>query len=154
MIYNDFDVIDKKYSILYSDPPWSYSTWNKSEGDSSVTKTAEKHYPTMDVGDIKKIPVADIAEDDSVMLMWATYPCLHEAMTLMEYWGFEYRTVAFTWVKKNKKSNTWFVGLGHYTRANAEICILGKRGRGVKRESNNVHSVLDNRIEGHSKKPR
>lgn len=57
--------------------------------------------------------------------MWATFPQIADALRVMEAWGFEYKTCAFVWIKKNRKSNTNFWGMGAYTRANAEICLLG-----------------------------
>ena len=152
-VFNTIESIERKYQIIYVDPPWSYKTWNKAEGDDKHTKTAEKHYPTMDIKDIMEFDVGSITEDDSVLLMWATFPCLPEAMNLIDAWGFTYVTNAFTWVKRNKKSEGWFWGLGHYTRANAEICLLARKGRGVKRINKSVHSVCDARISKHSEKP-
>ena len=71
----------------------------------------------------------------------------------MEVWGYEYKTVAFTWVKRNKKGIGWFLGLGNYTRANAEICLLGTKGKGLPRMSHSVRQILDDRIRKHSQKP-
>jgi N6-adenosine-specific RNA methylase IME4 len=138
----------KKYECLYADPPYSYRVWGKKGSG----RTAENHYPTMRLQDICALPVAGIAADNSILFLWATYPQLQEAMKIIEAWSFEYRTVAFTWVKRNKKSDGWFVGLGHYTRANAEVCLLATRGR-PRRVSKSVRQVIDAPIERHSKKP-
>ena len=67
-------------------------------------------------------------------------------------WGFKYKTCGFTWVKRNKVADTWFFGLGAWTRANAELCLIGTRGR-IPRVSNKVSQVVDTHIEEHSKKP-
>lgn len=139
---------DKKYNIIYADPPWSYKVWNKKEGG----RTAESHYQTMKIDEIKRLPVGGLAADDCVLFMWATYPCLNEALETIKAWGFKYKTVGFTWVKRNKKSDTWFWGLGHWTRANAEICIIATKGK-PKRISKSVHSIIDAPVEEHSKKP-
>ena len=40
--------------------------------------------------------------------MWATFPQIADALRVMEAWGFEYKTCAFVWIKKNRKSNTNF----------------------------------------------
>ncbi len=79
-------------------------------------------------------------------------PKLNECWDLIHKWGFEYKTVAFTWVKRNKKSESWFWGMGRWTRANAEICLLATKGK-PKRMDAGVHSVLDTPIQEHSKKP-
>ena len=84
--------------------------------------------------------------------MWATFPKLENALYVMRCWGFEYKTVAFTWVKKNKKANTPFFGMGKWTRSNAEICLIGIRNK-VKRQSASVSQVIISEILEHSKKP-
>ena len=80
-------------------------------------------------------------------------PKLPVAFDVIKAWGFNYKTCAFTWVKRNRVSReTWFTGMGHYTRANAELCLLGTRGR-PRRVDASVHQIIDTPIEGHSKKP-
>ena len=140
--------MNAKYSVIYADPPWSYRTWNnKGSG-----RTAENHYPTMTLHDICALPVADIADKDCALFLWATFPNLPQAFEAIKAWHFEYKTVAFCWVKRNKKSSSWFVGLGHWTRANAEICLLATKGK-PQRISKSVRQIVDTPIERHSKKP-
>ena len=79
-------------------------------------------------------------------------PKLNECFELISNWGFTYKTVAFTWIKKNKKSNTYFWGMGGWTRANPELCLLATKGN-PKRINAGVHSVVDAPIQEHSKKP-
>ena len=98
------------------------------------------------------LPVEKLADDDSVLFMWVTMPFLEEAFDVMRSWGFEYKTCAFTWIKQNKKADTLFWGMGNWTRANAELCLLGVRGK-PKRMDAGVHSVIMSHIEEHSKKP-
>ena len=93
-----------------------------------------------------------LEDDDSVLFMWVTMPFLEEAFDVMRSWGFEYKTCAFTWIKQNKKADTLFWGMGNWTRANAELCLLGVRGK-PKRMDAGVHSVIMSHIEEHSKKP-
>jgi len=137
-----------KYSIIYADPPWTYRVWSKK----GLGRSAASHYNTMSLGRIKALPVKDIAAKDSVLFLWVTYPNLSEGLDVLKSWGFIFKTVAFTWVKRNKKSNTWFWGMGYWTRANPEICLLGTRGH-PKRKSKKVHSIIDERIRDHSRKP-
>lgn len=113
---------------------------------------AENHYPTMDIKDICALPVADIAAKDSALFLWATFPMLPEALRVIEAWGFKFKTVAFVWLKKNKKADSWFYGLGFWTRSNAEICLLATRGK-PKRQDNSIHQFIISPLEGHSKKP-
>lgn len=144
---------DKKYTAIYADPPWSYrqcGTGPKSRGN------AAQHYNTMTTDDICALPVKNLAGGGSVCFMWATFPQIADALRVMEAWGFEYKTCAFVWIKKNRKSNTNFWGMGAYTRANAEICLLGitpgfKPAAQIK--SHAVHQVIESPVEEHSKKP-
>lgn len=106
----------------------------------------------MTVPQICELPVADIAAKDSVLFLWATFPNLPEAFEVIQAWGFTYKTVAFVWVKQNKKAPSWFWGLGFWTRSNAEICLLATKGK-PKRQSARIHQIIDSPIEGHSKKP-
>lgn len=137
----------KKYSIIYCDPPWAYKVWS----DKGKSRSAETYYQTME--DVSKIDISAITATDSVLLMWATYPCLQEALKLGKDWGYTYKTVAFTWIKKNTKSNTNFVGMGYYTRANAEICLLFTKGKPLKRQSKAVQQIIEHKIGKHSQKP-
>lgn len=71
---------------------------------------------------------------------------------MIDAWGFTYKTVAFCWVKQNRKSPSLFWGLGHWTRANAELCLLATKGS-PKRQSARVHQIVMTPVEAHSKKP-
>ena len=138
----------KKYNVILADPPWSFRAWS-SKG---MGRSAEQHYPTMRLEDIKALPVSDLAAGDCVLFLWATFPMLKEALEVIYTWGFTYKTVSFTWVKENRKSPGLFWGLGYWTRANAEVCLLATRGS-PKRQSAAVHQVILSPIERHSKKP-
>ena len=85
----------KKYQIIYADPPWRYDR-------SGVQGSAEKIYPTMTQEDICNLPVADITDKDAVLFLWATFPKLREALQTIKSWGFQYKSVAFVWLKRNK----------------------------------------------------
>ncbi len=138
----------KKYQIIYADPPWSFKTYS----DKGKDRSPEKHYNTMSKQDIQNLPISTISADDCVLFLWVTFPCLKEGIELIEKWGFEYKTCAFNWVKRNKISDSWFWGLGYWTRANSEICLLATKGN-PKRISKSVHQIVDDRIMQHSKKP-
>ena len=140
---------DKKYNIIYADPPWQYTAYH---GKGKDKHSAENHYPCMDKKSIQELPIQDICEDDCTLFLWVTFPCLEEGLELIKAWGFKYKTCAFTWVKQNKKSNSLFWGLGFWTRSNAEICLIATKGK-PKRRSASVHSVIVSHIEEHSKKP-
>ena len=106
----------------------------------------------MSIDELCALPVETLAEKDCLLFLWATFPQLPEALRLIRAWGFTFKTVAFVWLKLNKKSPTWFYGLGYWTRGNAEICLLAKRGK-PKRRSAGVHQFIISPVEEHSKKP-
>lgn len=140
---------DKKYDIILCDPPWQFLTWSNKGKD----RSAEKHYATMAKYDIQKLPVSNISAKNSVLFLWATAPCLIEALELIKAWGFTYKTVGFTWVKQCKKSDKLFTGMGYYTRANAEFCLLATKGKILERKSHSISQIIVSHIEEHSKKP-
>lgn len=138
----------KKYKIIYADPPWQYRVYSqKSQG-----RSAENHYHTMNIKDIMALPVDKIADKDCILFLWITFPCLKEGIEVMERWGFKYKTCGFNWVKRNKKKNTYFMGLGFWTRSNSEVCLIGTKGQ-PKRVSKSVPQICDARIMEHSRKP-
>jgi len=139
------DLPNKKYQIIYADPPWSYQGKMM---NSSVTD----HYSVMTIDDICKLPVKDISDNNCILFMWVTLPKLNEFMKVIKSWGFEYKSTAFVWCKKNKISDSFFLGLGRWTRANPEICVLATKGK-PKRLSNSVRQLQVFPIEQHSKKP-
>ena len=136
---------DQKYSVIYADPPWSYR--NK-----GTRAAADRHYSTMSIEDIKSLPVADIAAENCVLFLWATFPMLSEALETIRAWGFDYKTAAFVWAKQNRRSPGWFWGLGNWTRSNPEVCLLAVRGRPA-RASASVHSLIEAPVGRHSAKP-
>lgn len=136
------------FSIIYADPPWYYDG-GAVQGESA----ADRHYETQKCDRIARLPVGDIAAWNSVCFMWATYPCLQEALYVLRAWGFSYRTVAFTWVKINSKSGKPHFGMGAYTRANAEICLLGTRGHSLERKDKGVRQLIQSDLYDHSIKP-
>jgi N6-adenosine-specific RNA methylase IME4 len=138
---------NKKYQIIYADPPWSYR-----DKALAGNRGAGCKYQTQERDWIDNLPVSDIADNNCVLFLWVTMPKLNECWDLIEKWGFKYKTVAFTWVKRNKKSDSWFWGMGRWTRANAELCLLATKGK-PKRINAGVHSIIDTSIEKHSKKP-
>ena len=145
---NNSTPLNPQYNILYCDPPWKYHVWGK-KGASSA---AENHYPTMPLADICALSVGSIAAQDSALFLWVTCPNLQQSFEVIKAWGFTYKTVAFVWIKKNKKADSLFWGLGHWTRANAELCLLATKGN-PRRVSKSVHQVIMTPIEAHSKKP-
>lgn len=144
----ELPVGERKYSVIYADPPWSFEVWSGAGKD----RAAENHYPTMTQADIEALPVADMAADDCVLFLWAVMPQLQEALDVISAWGFEYKTCAFVWVKTTQDGERPATGMGYWTRANAEICLLATRGTPVRLNAD-VHQIVQTPRQEHSRKP-
>lgn len=150
----DIFTTEKKYDIIYADPPWS-SDYH-SGGLVHGRGLARQHYSVMSTIDIAHLPIQSISKDNSILFLWATYPCLSSALYVIKEWGFRYITAGFTWIKTNKKSGTFYFGMGNYTRANAEICLIGvsKRFKNKSQiKSRKVSSLIVSEKREHSRKP-
>tara|TARA_R100001530_G_C4312111_1_gene153338 strand:- start:94 stop:642 length:549 start_codon:yes stop_codon:yes gene_type:complete len=138
---------DKKYNIIYADPAWSYKDKLNHHGGS-----AESHYNTMTIQEIYDLPIKNITADNCFLFLWVTFPNLIDCLEVFKHWGFTYKTVGFIWVKTNKQNNDPFFGIGHYTKSNAELCLLGIKGK-PQVISNSVSSVVQSHRQEHSVKP-
>lgn len=141
----------RKYGVIYADPPWSFRNWSAR----GTGRNAVSHYDCLNSDAIAALPIADLAADDCALFLWATDPLLPRAFELIEAWGFEYKTVGFYWVKLNatpKHDADYFTGLGYWTRANPEQCLLATRGKPPRRAKDVRRLVVDKRRE-HSRKP-
>ena len=137
----------KTYNIIYADPPWTYYVWtSKDKG-----RTASAHYETMSTENICALPVANITASDCILFLWTTCPNLPDALRVVNSWGFTYKTVAFVWVKTNRDGSP-FMGLGHWSRANAELCLLATKGK-PKRVNKAVNQIVFAPKREHSRKP-
>ena len=134
---------NKKYSIILADPPWHF--WG------GGWKNQTQHYKTMSMEEIKNLPVKELADDNCILFLWVTFPVLKDAFAIMEAWGFEYSTCGFNWVKKTKNGG-WHFGLGYWTRANSELCLIATKGKPV-RQSASVSQIIDSVVGEHSEKP-
>lgn len=139
----------KKYQIIYADPPWKHGNWYQSE---DVKRNAADHYSVLDTKTICELPIASLADDNCALLLWAIFPCMPDAFEVIKSWGFGYATCAFVWVKMNETGFGLFTGLGNYTRANAEICLLGMKGS-IPRQSHSIQQVILSPVLEHSRKP-
>ncbi|AUN25427.1 hypothetical protein RSJ21_09255 [Clostridium botulinum] len=139
---------NKKYQIIYADPPWQYKQ-NWGNGSNEHT------YPTMKFNDIKALPVERIAEKESHLYMWVTNPFLKEGLELCKAWGFEYKTL-ITWVK-TYKDGTPEMGMGYYFRGCTEHMIFGVRSKKkvLNKTTKNLFCAVNPRWLGgkHSEKP-
>jgi len=137
------------YKLIYADPPWGFR--NKNTGG-SMKSGAAHHYPTMSIGDIKNMPIPDIAGKDSVLVMWWVGSQPQEALDLTRHWGFTVKNMnGFVWNKLTVKGNPFF-GMGYYTRAGSESALIAVRGKPAIADRS-VRAVRTLPILQHSKKP-
>ena len=134
-----------------ADPPWHYN-----DKALAGARGAECKYPVMSIEEIKNLRVngklvKDITDKDSFLFLWVTFPQLEKAFEVIKAWGFTYKTLGFNWVKKNKKGGN-FIGMGWYTRSNAEVCLIATKGR-VKVLDHSISSIVESVPQRHSAKP-
>ena len=150
----------KKYQIIYADPPWSYSSGirsSKKVGGKfqyyTPNSTVGKNYETQKDDWILQLPVKDVADKDCVLFLWTTDSHLPIALKVIEAWGFEYRTIAFIWNKK-EKSGKQVCYYGKWTMKGSEICLLGSKGKANSLiKSHKVRQLIEADRGYHSEKP-
>lgn len=138
--------VKKLYEIVYADPPWTYKDKAKS-GQRGV----EFKYSTMSMSEIMALNVREHVADNAILFLWVTAPLMFQQVRVMQAWGFRYKTLGFDWVKRAQNGGyKW--GMGNWTRSNAELCLIGIRGK-PKRVSASVHQIVDAIPGQHSEKP-
>lgn len=145
---SDLSALTEKFAVIYADPPWEFEVYS----GKGKQRSAERHYDTKSLDDISALPVAALAADDCALFLWCVMPEIPGALEIIQEWGFEYKTVAFTWVKQNRGGAGLFTGMGYWTRANAELCLLATRGSPM-RLAMDVHQVVMAPVREHSRKP-
>jgi N6-adenosine-specific RNA methylase IME4/ParB-like chromosome segregation protein Spo0J len=134
---------DRRYAVLYVDPPWHFEVYNEESGSE---RAAGNHYPTMELAEICALPVAALAADTSALFLWTTAPHLQEAFQVLAAWGFEYKSNA-VWVKDK-------LGLGYYVRNRHELLLIATRGNfPCPQPANRPSSVIEAPRREHSRKP-
>lgn len=139
--------VEGGYQLVMADPPWTFRTWS----DKGKGRSPEQHYSCMTLQEIAALPVAERSAPDAILMLWATLPMMPQALGVLESWGYSYRTTGFVWIKENE--GRLAMGTGYYTRANAEICLLGRRGKGLPVLDRGVLNVIKAPRRRHSQKP-
>ena len=140
------DFPTKKYKIIYADLPLTYN-----DKALAGNRGAGCKYDLMTDDELLKLKVSELADDNCILFLWATFPKIQECLNCIKAWGFTYKTVAFTWIKKSG-NGTNFMGMGRWTRANAEIVLLATKGK-PKRIDAGVKQIIESTIAKHSQKP-
>jgi N6-adenosine-specific RNA methylase IME4 len=145
-----------KYRAIMADPPWGFQAWGGLK-KKVASRGSVKPYEIMEMADLERLPVGDLTTESAVLFLWVVWPTLPEAIRVMEAWGFKYKTCAFCWMKADPYrlfafDEDVYMGLGYWTRANSEVCLLGTKGS-VKRKNAGVRQGIIARRREHSRKP-
>lgn len=130
------------FGCILADPPWSFRTYG---GSDAAPARGAQPYDVMPLADIRALPVADVAARDCLLFLWTVSHLQREAFGVAEAWGFDPVSVAFVWDKGS-------IGMGYWTRQEAEICYLFKRGR-PRRIDKGVRQMIRSPRREHSRKP-
>lgn len=153
---------NKKYQIIYADPPWSFS--DRMRGYKKINNKYQQYNPDTTVGkgkyksvmsgeDIKKLPVKLLTDNNCVLFLWTTDAHLSLAIEVMEYWGLPYKTIGFVWNKK-EKSGKQVCYYGKWTMKGTELCLLGAKGKANSLiQSHKVRQLVEAERRKHSAKP-
>ncbi len=129
-----------------ADPPWEYRDKAR-----AGKRGAGFKYPLMNMYEITSLPVQKISRKNCILFLWATPPLMKESLFVLRMWGFDYKTFAFVWIKKTKRG-TDKMGMGNYTRANAEVVLLGIKGK-LSRKNAGIRQIINSIPREHSRKP-
>jgi len=151
----DIKLPNKKYNIIYADPPWKFNSGELFKEYAQVKKfdSIEKHYKTLNKKELQQLKIKEITHNDCVLFMWFTDAHFIEAIELCKSWGFEYKTIAFVWEKRSKH-NKLISNLGSWTLKNYELCLLATKGKMMKyKKINNIKQQVIAERTKHSRKP-
>lgn len=157
----------KKYKLILCDSPWKYDNMQQND-----PKRGGITYNWLTMQELAELPVSNIAEEDSILVSWITFPKLcdqyyeqYDPLSIIRAWGFRPVTALFVWIKTNKSGEAvyedtnleeyegTYSGLGRYTNSNAEFAIVARKGKGLPRLAKNVKQLIFAPIGKHSEKP-
>jgi len=123
-----------KYTLIYADPAWQYR-----DSANDGNRGAEHKYPVMNLQDICRLPVWELAADNCLLAMWWVGPMPEEALAVVKAWGFRLMNMkGFTWHKIHEKSGKDAMGMGHLTRSNSEDMLFAVKGKLPERVMANI----------------
>jgi len=134
-------VCQKKYNVIYADPPWHYN----SRSGNKWKHGADAKYETLTNEEIKSMDIPSITQDDAVLFLWATVPMLDVGFDVLKTWGFKYKTM-LTWRK------VMSLGMGFWFRIKTEHLLFGVSGnvKAFRLQKSNFYQCKAGR---HSAKP-
>ena len=145
----DLKFPDKKYNIIYADPPWK-TKYFKEKKDGLLSR--DLPYPTLIDNEIINLPVKNISDKNSILFLWCIDSKIPILINIMESWGFVFKAVGFVWGKKAKTTNGYNSTFSSYTRKTCEFCFIGTKGKYLVKKRNIEQLILEPKKE-HSRKP-
>ena len=110
-----------KYQVIVIDPPWEI----KKITHKARPKQIEMDYPMMSLDQIRKLPIGNLAEDDSYVFLWVIQKYLYDAKSILEGWGFNL-LLTMVWEKTYGKS----AGMPLFGfRWNGEFILVGYKNK-------------------------
>ena len=149
------------YGAILADPPWHFKVWagQRCNGAGNLSSAKAPDYDAMKDEDIAALSVSDLAAEDCVLFLWTCWPVLRRSFAIIDAWGFTFKTCAFAWTKADATQIEMFqddvepfMGLGYWTRANSEVCLLATRGQPKRLNAGVRQAIIEPRRE-HSRKP-
>lgn len=149
----------RSYGTILADPPWAFRTY--SGDDATPHRTDEDHYRVMSLGDLKRLPVADLAAKNCALFMWIVDSHIDQGFEVAKSWGFRYKTRAFEWFKiklgvdEDKvlvTEDDLVISMGYWSRKQCESCFLFTRGKPARLNADVRQAIFAPRRK-HSQKP-
>lgn len=131
-----------RFGAILADPAWSFRSYG---GQDLAPTQGVQPYPVMSLDDIKALPIASLAAKDCLLFMWTVSHLQAASFDVAEAWGFKPVSLAFIWDKGR-------MGMGYWTRQEAEVCHLFKRGK-PRRIGKGVRQMIRAPRREHSRKP-
>lgn len=144
-------VQERQYGTIFADPPWKFSN---STGKMAPEHKRLRRYSTMELDEIKALPVEKLAAPVSHLYLWVPNALLREGLDVMSAWGFEYKT-NIVWYKIRKDGGPDGRGVGFYFRNVTELLLFGIRGKNARtlKPGRRQVNLLSTRKREHSRKP-
>lgn len=142
-----------KYRVIYADPPWRFGSKMYQDSNRKMLKLDEVQYNTLSINEIKNLDVNGISHSNSICFLWVPDSHIKEGISVLESWGFEYKTIGFNWIKRYS-SGSFCVNFAPWTLKSWELCLIGIKGiMGKYKQRNNIKGLLIETRTQHSRKP-
>lgn len=142
--------VDGGFQTVLADPPWRFAN--------RTGKVAPEHkrldrYGTMELDEIKALPVSDVTAKNAHLYLWVPNALLPEGIEVMKAWGFRYVSNV-VWAKRRKDGGPDGRGVGFYFRNVTEPILFGVRGSmRTLAPARSTVNMIETRKREHSRKP-